>query len=89
MTRIGKVFILAAAALLGLVFATEVFAQEEKADVVYKKRTVIDFSDVTITGELTRPEGSYIMNRKKAKFDTLIKVRENFLPELLRSVDNI
>ena len=68
--------------------AAPALAQEQEADkVVYKKKTVIDFSDVTIEGELVKPEGSYIVNRKKTKFKNLIKVRANFRPELTKSVD--
>lgn len=55
----------------------------------FKKKTVIDFSDVTIQGELTKPEGSYLLNRKKTKFTTLLKIRANFLPELFNSTDNL
>ena len=58
-------------------------------EVMYKKTTIIDFSDVTITGELTKPEGSYLMNKKKANFDLLIRVRDNFLPEMIKTVDNL
>jgi hypothetical protein len=72
-----------------------VFAQEEGGaatpaeEVLYKKTTIIDFSDVTITGELTKPEGSYLMNKKKANFNLLIRVRDNFLPEMIKTVDNL
>lgn len=55
----------------------------------FKKKTVIDFSDVTIQGELTKPEGSYLLNRKKTKFQTLLKIRSDFLPELFNSTDNL
>ncbi len=54
--------------------------------VEYNKKTLIDFSDVTIEGELTKPEGSYIKNRKKTRFRNLIELRGNFRPELKRSV---
>jgi hypothetical protein len=70
-------------------------AQEEgttgdgPVETMYKKTTIIDFSDVTITGELTKPEGSYLMNKKKANFNLLIRVRDNFLPEMIKSVDNL
>ena len=57
--------------------------------VEYNKKTLIDFSDVTIEGELTKPEGSYIVNRKVSKFSRLITVRENFVPELKVSADDI
>jgi Ca-activated chloride channel family protein len=33
----------------------------------FQQRTVIDFSDVNVEGELTRPQGSYLMNRKRGK----------------------
>ena len=61
----------------------------EETTTMYKKTTIIDFSDVTITGELTKPEGSYLMNKKKANFDLLIRVRDNFLPEMIKTVDNL
>ncbi len=57
--------------------------------VAYKKRTVIDFTDVTIEGELTKPEGSYIVNRKFSKFSSLIKLRENYVFELLSSAGDL
>lgn len=63
--------------------------EEGQEETVYKKTTIIDFSDVTITGELTKPEGSYLMNKKKARFDLLIRVRDNFLPEMIKTVDNL
>lgn len=56
---------------------------------VYNKKTVIDFSDVSIEGELTKPEGSYIKNRKKTRFRNLIELRGNFRPELARSVSKL
>lgn len=79
------------AVLLTFASATPAFAQEdtvieEEDKVVFNKKTVIDFSDVDIEGELTKPEGSYIKNRKKTRFRNLIELRGNFRPELRRSV---
>ncbi|MBM4781520.1 MAG: hypothetical protein GQE15_27910 [Archangiaceae bacterium] len=69
------------------------FAQDKvirEADrVVTRKKTVIDFTDVAVEGELTKPEGSYSVSKKKTTFRTLIKVRDNFNPELQKSVDNL
>jgi len=76
-----------------LLFSGQLFAQEvsggDKGKVNYRKKTVIDFSDVTIEGELTKPEASYLMNRKKSRFNMMIKMRDNFIPEMLKSVDNM
>ncbi len=56
---------------------------------VFKKKTTIDFSDVTLEGELTKPEGQYGLARGKTKFNSLIKLRANFTPELQTSVDQL
>lgn len=62
---------------------------QESDKTVYNKKTVIDFSDVNIEGELTKPEGSYVKNRKKTRFRNLIELRGNFRPELARSVSKL
>jgi hypothetical protein len=67
----------------------EVKVIQEEDKTVYRKKTVIDFTDVAVEGELTKPEGSYVLNRKKTDFQSLIKVRDNFNPELQKSVDNL
>jgi hypothetical protein len=78
---------------LVLAFAAPAFAQskvvQEEDRVVYRKKTTIDFTDVSVEGELTKPEGSYAISKKKTAFKSLIKVRDNFNPELQKSVDNL
>ena len=61
----------------------------EADKVVVRKRTVIDFNDVTVEGELTKPEGSYVLNRNRTRFPSLIRLRDNFNPELQKSADNL
>ena len=90
-----KIALMAAATAfaVGLGFAGTARAQDEvirqSDQTVYKKKTVIDFNDLTITGELTKPQGSYLLNRKKSRFRSLLKYRGNFLPELFNSTDNL
>lgn len=87
---IASIFIAALVGSLassGTAFAQDVVQEADKT--VFKKKTIIDFSDVTIQGELTKPEGSYILNRKKTKFRSLLKIRGDFLPELFNSIDNL
>lgn len=73
--------------------STSALAQDKvvrEADkTVFRKKTTIDFTDVAIDGELTKPEGSYSVSKKKTTFKTLIKVRDNFNPELQKSVENL
>ena len=70
----------------GTAFAQENVIQEEDR-VVYEKKTAVDFSDVNIEGELSKPEGSYIKNRKRTRFRSLIELRGHFRNEMRRSVD--
>ncbi len=79
--------LLSLVAVIGFVaMSSTAFANDK---VVYKKRTVIDLSAAVIEGELTRPEGSYIVNRKLSKFSSLIQDRANFVPELLSSPNDL
>ena len=75
--------------VLALTLGASVALAQAGDSVAYKKRTVIDFTDVTIEGELTKPEGSYIVNRKFSKFSSLIKLRENYVFELLSSAGDL
>ncbi len=68
---------------------TRVKVIQEEDRTIYRKNTVIDFTDVAVEGELTKPEGSYVLNRKETDFDSLIRVRDNFNPELQKSIDNL
>lgn len=68
---------------------TQVRVVQEEDKVVVRKKTTIDFTDMAVEGELTKPEGSYVLNRKKTDFQSLIRVRDNFNPELQKSVDNL
>lgn len=74
------------------VFGTGLALAQEAApmpDVKYKKKTVYDFDDDLVEGELQRPDGEYIDTRRKAKHSSLIKIRENFIPEMLKSAEDI
>ena len=64
-------------------------AAEGDPGVIYKKKTSYDFEDDLVEGELVRPEGEFIDTRKKSKHSSLIRIREHFIPEMLRSVNDI
>lgn len=83
------------AALLALPFiALPAFAQDEAVEddsreVKYKERTEIDFEGVDVTGELVKPQGTLLLDRRKADFNPLIKLRESFDTEMKQSVDEV
>lgn len=73
---------------MGSTAAAQTVIREENKTVV-RKKTVIDFQDVTIDGEIKKPEGSYTVGHAKTKFGNLVKLRSDFMPELQKSVDNL
>ena len=71
---------------------TNVIADDTKKEeprVVYKAKTEIDFESVEIAGELVRPQGSLILDRKRAQFNSMIKIRTDFDDEMDKSVDEV
>jgi len=87
--------VLALALTLGVpAFAAEappkgVKVVQEPDKIVVRKRTVVDFGDVTVQGELLKPEGSYLLHRNKTRFEPLVQLRQDFDAELVRSADNL
>lgn len=57
--------------------------------VTYKQKTVYDFDDDTVEGDLVRPDGELIDTRRSAKHSSLIRIRPDFIPEMLKSVESI
>jgi hypothetical protein len=57
--------------------------------VTYEKKTIINFEDDTIQGDLTRPDGEYVEVRKKVSHSNLIRVREEFRSRILQSVGEL
>jgi hypothetical protein len=51
--------------------------------------TEYDFEDDLVTGDLVRPDGELVGARRKSKVSSLIKVRKHFIPEILKSVENL
>ena len=55
----------------------------------FKKKTVLDFTQVKITGEVARPNMTRVQVRGRSKFRPLIQHRESFRPELEKSVEQL
>lgn len=72
--------------LLGL--AAFASAQEDES-VIYKKKTVYNFEDDTITGDLTRPDQEFLTGRKMARHKSLIRIRQDFKERVFQSVKDL
>ncbi len=55
----------------------------------YAEKTEYSFDDDVVTGDLVRPDGEMTIVRKKGKERSLIRVRQHFIPEMLKSVENL
>lgn len=76
-------------ALLVGSLATPSLAQEDGAGVQYKKKTVINFEDDTIEGDLKTPDGQYLEVRAKMRHRSLIRIRTEFRREVLGSISDL
>jgi len=75
---------------LGLTFAAPVaLAQGDEPEVRYRKKTEIDFEDVSIDGELKKPHGAYLLDKRQSSFNPLILLKENFSQEMIDSVNQV
>jgi hypothetical protein len=50
-------------------------------NVQYKAKTVYDFEDDTVEGDLQRPDGELVSSQKKAEHSSLIEIRKDFIPK--------
>jgi hypothetical protein len=53
--------------------------------VEYEKKTVINFEDDTIEGDLKRPDGEYVEARRKVDHSNLIKIRETWRDKVMQA----
>jgi len=70
-------------------FSAQAQDEEESRKVIYKQRTEIDFDSVDVNGELIRPAGALLIDRKRAKFNPLIRLRTDWREEMKKSIDKV
>ena len=59
--------------------------QQPQPKVEYEKKTVINFEDDTIEGDLKRPDGEYVEARSKVDHSNLIKIREDWRDKVMQA----
>ena len=58
-------------------------------NVQYKAKTVYDFEDDMVEGDLQRPDGELVNSLKKTEHSSLIEIRKDFIPEMLKSLEDV
>jgi len=81
---IAQILVFTALMAASLVWAVEVQAQGEPPS-----ETTYDFEDDLVTGDLVRPDGEQLIVRRRGRRASLIQIREHFIPEMLKSVEDL
>ena len=55
----------------------------------YKAKTVYDFEDDMVEGDLQRPDGELVNSLGKTQHSSLIEIRKDFIPEMLKSLEDV
>jgi rhamnose utilization protein RhaD (predicted bifunctional aldolase and dehydrogenase) len=79
---------LASALALVLLVGGVAIAQPAKGNTNAKVK-VYDFSGDTIEGDLVKPEGTDLNARDFAKHSSLIRIRKDFIPEIIKSAEDL
>lgn len=76
--------------LLGLcVLSGTAWARAEKKAAGAAKKTTVDFEDQLVEGTTQKPELFYLLQQRNNNFKRLIVLRENFLPEMRKTSEEI
>lgn len=73
---------------LGLFSSLPAMAQDEDAPKKERKQT-LNFEDELVEGSTQKPELFYLFQKKNFNYKKLIKLRENFLPEMRQTAEDI
>ena len=73
------------ALLLPLLGSAQEKGEAPPPKVQYEKKTVINFEDDTIEGDLKRPDGEYVEARQKVEHSNLIRIREDWREKVMQS----
>ena len=74
--------------MLFYLFMLTAMAEEpaEEPKITYKKETEIDFEALELEGQLVKPQGALLLERKRASFNPLITLRTDFDQEMRNSI---
>lgn len=74
--------------LVGIAQTSSVTSKSNYVKIKDKKAT-LNFEDELVEGSTQKPELFYLFQKKNFNYKRLIKLRENFLPELRNNAENV
>jgi hypothetical protein len=63
--------------------------QSAGGGVIYESETTYDFEDDFVEGQLVRPDGELVTGQRHGKESSLIRIRADFIPEMVQSVEDL
>jgi hypothetical protein len=79
----------AAGLALAMVAGTAVAFAQSAASSQPTRTQEFSFTDELVSGQLVRPDGDSTRLRRRSAGPSLIRIREHFVPEMLKSVENL
>lgn len=70
-----------------LFFSSHLLADEKTKP--KERRATINFEDELVEGSTQKPELFYLFQKKNFNYRRLIKLRENFLPEMRKTAEDV
>jgi hypothetical protein len=80
-----KVVVVAVAVGVAVLIGSPAAMAEELAG----NTTEYNFDDDVVQGDLVRPDGEMALARRRGRQSSLIRVRQHFIPEMLKSVEDL
>jgi len=84
-----SLFVFATTVAMGFAFAQQTEAKKPAAKSGQSKRTTVNFEDQLVEGQTQKPELFYLLQQRNNNFKRLIKLRENFLPEMRKTSEEM
>ncbi len=87
--RIGFAVVLLLTGWTQFAFAQTAAAAVSSAKGKSDRKQTLNFEDELVEGSAQKPELFYLFQKKNFNYKRLVKLRENFLPEMRRTTEDI
>lgn len=75
--------------LLGLTLASSFSLAQSGQPKEHARKAILNFEDELVEGGTQKPELFYLFQKRNFNYKRLIKLRENFLPEMRKTAEDI
>ena len=89
MDKVISKFVVQTLVFTALLGGLSLLAPQASAQDGPPSETTYDFEDDLVTGDLVRPDGEQLIVRRRGRRASLIQIREHFIPEMLKSVEDL